>query len=226
MENKWNCPIVICAFNRPDYLRRCMEYLFKTPDIAEYNIPIYIFCDGGIDATQEENTNIISQYPLVTKTFYQTENLCIAKHIFFLRETIFDVMNYPRMMFLEDDIIVSPFYYRFMNWALDAYQQVIDPTVGMINSRVRCLDTLDQKLNKQHAFSDLLSHLNNYIVLRNTWTIIKPTMLEYMEKFVVPASSYRNMDHDAVIAWAKEKLTNSKSLQSRNEKTWLWLTSS
>ena len=96
----------------------------------------------------------------------------------------------------------------------------------MINSRVRCLDTLDQKLNKQHAFSDLLSHLNNYIVLRNTWTIIKPTMLEYMEKFVVPASSYRNMDHDAVIAWAKEKLTNSKSLQSRNEKTWLWLTSS
>jgi len=224
--NIWNCPIVICAYNRPDYLERCLDYLFKTPDIAESRVPVYVFCDGGSGSKQKENADLISHYPLVTKVFYQTENLCIAKHIFLIRETVFDKMGFPRMMFLEEDILVSPYYYRFINRVLDGYQTVIDPTVVMVNSSVICLETVSQKIFKQRDFSDCLSHLNNYVVLRSTWDVIKPIMQEYLDRFIISSPSYRELPHDKVMEWATNKIKSSDSPQAKNERTLRHLTSS
>ena len=161
----WNCSIAVCAFNRPEYLLRCLEYLFKTPDIINNKVPVYVFCDGGIDATQEKNREIISHYPLVTKTFYQDENLCIPKHIHYLRETIFDEMGYNRLMFIEEDVLVSPYYYGFMNGVLDYYEK-IDSTVGMVNSCLVNTDTLEEKNNRWNLFFDMEFNINNYVMLK------------------------------------------------------------
>jgi hypothetical protein len=197
---------------------KCLEYVSETPDIIENNVPVYIFCDGGVDATQKENADIIAKYPFVTETFYQSENLCIAKHIHYVRETVFDKMKYDRIMFLDDDVVVSPYYYRFMNRVLDFYD-LTDSTVGMVNSCLICHEPLSRKIETQFNFWDIGLHINNHIMLKKTWNTIKPTMEEYMEKFIIPASDYRKVDYESVIKWARNKLSESPSPQATNKTT-------
>lgn len=204
----WNCAIAVCAYNRPDCLYRCLESIFQTPDILIYKVPVYIFCDGGKNSSQQKNSEIISKYPLITNTFYQSANLCIANHIHYIRETIFDKMNFDRMMFIEEDNIVSPYFYRFMNRVLDCYQ-TIDPTVGMVNSMLYNIDSLSEKFIKKSYFTDYIYNIPQYIITKKTWIAIQPYMQEYMELFIKPANSYIEADYCGAVKWAKEKILNA-----------------
>lgn len=204
-NDHWNCAIAVCAFNRPKYLEKCLEYLSKTPDIIYHKVPVYIFCDGGKNATQKENSDIIAKYMFITDVFYQSENLCIAKHIHHIKETIFNNFNFDRLMFIEDDVVVSPYYYRFMNRALDCYN-IIDPTIGMINSILNDHKILSEKFNTQTWFGDMYSNINQYIMLKNTWVLIKPVMEEYIERFVISSDNNYVEDHDGIIKWARDKI--------------------
>lgn len=224
-KSKWNCPVAICTYNRPNYLDRCLEYLFRSSDIIKDEVPVYVFCDGGIESTQEKNSEVIKKYPCVSEMFYQSENLCIARHMHHIRDVVFNRMNSDRLMFLEDDILVSPHYYTFFNRILDCYE-VIDPTVGAVNSCLLNLDDPQYKLIAQSFFSDALAHINNFIMKKEVWKKIKPTMEEYLEKFVIPVSSYKDIDHEAVMKWAKDKLSSSDYSLTRDERTWAELTSS
>jgi hypothetical protein len=218
MRNKWNCAIAICCYNRPHYFERCLKSISNSPDVTENKIPVYIFCDGGKEATQNENSEIIKRYSCVADVFYQSDNLCIANHIHFLRKTIFDRFGFDRLMFIEDDIVISPYYYRFMNSALDIYKfnDSLIGKIGLVNSNTKNIETIEQKIEKQKHFGDYGSHINNYIMLKSTWESIKDIMEEYLDKFVIPSKSYREMDFDSIVNWGREKLKNSKMFQSNN----------
>lgn len=210
-KDKWNCPVVVCAYNRPDYLDQCLNAVVAFPEVQGGDVPVYVFCDGGPMATPNENAIIIAKYPQVTKIFWQTDNLCIAKHIHYIRQTIFDDLNYERMVFFEDDIVPSVYYYRYMNRALDIFSRR-DDTVGVVNSCSVCLLSLVEKQMKHTLFSDSLSHLNNYVMLKRTWVTIKPTLQEYIDTFLPSGQSYRDINHDGVLEWASQKILNAKNI--------------
>ena len=77
----------------------------------------------------------------------------------------------------------------------------------MVNSSLACHESLSEKLGKQNYFWDVGFHINNYIIQKKTWEIIKPTMEEYLEKFITPASSYYTIDYDSIIKWARRKFS-------------------
>lgn len=226
-KDKWNCPAVICAYNRPDYLDQCLKAVTAFPEVQSGDVPVYVFCDGGPSATIIENGKVIEKYPQVTYTYWQSDNLCIAKHIHHIRKTIFDDLNYDRMVFFEDDIVPSVYYYRYMNRALDIFSRR-DETVGVVNSCSICVLPLAEKQVKRTVFSDSLSHLNNHVMLKRTWLAIKPTLQEYIDTFLPPGQNYRKINHAAVVAWASQKILNAKNIspQVRMDLTSRHLTSS
>lgn len=221
--SKLKCPIVICTYNRPDYLEKCLKSISEIKDINE--ISVYVFCDGGEDATIDTNLKIIREYFPLSKTFIQQENLCIPKHVNYIRKKMFDEMGYDRIMFVEDDIMISPYYHSLMNKVFDIYENY-DPTVGAVNSSTICLDTYNEKLHNQRYFGDMLSHLNNYVMSKKTWNCIKPIMEEYIYKFVYTSLNYRDINHEDVIKWARNKIMNSKIDISKRDRVMNFLTSS
>lgn len=209
-ENKWNYPIAVCAYNRPDYLDQCLQAIESFPEVIKGEVPIYLFCDGGEGAKQQENAEVATKYPHIVKIFNQNENFCIARHMHYLRETMFDVMNYDRIVCFEGDIVASPYYYGFMNQALDVLTK-LDPTTGVVNSCTICSESLEEKRGKLNHFGDVLSHLNNYVMPKKTWTVIKSTIQEYIDEFIIPAEDYRSRDHNTIIEWERNKLKEANT---------------
>jgi hypothetical protein len=108
-------------------------------------------------------------------------------------------------MFLEDDMVVSPYYYNYLNQAFDVLENV-DSTVGLVNSSTFCFHPLSVKIERQNYFFSERAHLTNYIISRRTWEVIQETMNEYTEQFLTLASSYKERDHVMIEKWIHEKV--------------------
>lgn len=139
-----NCaPILLFVYNRPEHTRRCIESLTRN-SLASDSI-LYIYADGAKDATQQPAVDKIRSY-LRTISGFQAVNLIERNENWGLARNIIDgvttqVKQYGRVIVLEDDLVVAPYFLTFMNEALETYKD--EPKVGHIQA---CDFTQDSSL--------------------------------------------------------------------------------
>ena len=117
-------PIALFVYNRPRHVRYCIESLQKNflADKSE----LFIFSDGAKDCGQEKNVRSVREYIRNIQGFKrlhiveQPENKGLASNII---SGVTDLVEkYGRVIVLEDDLIVSPWFLTFMNEALETYK--------------------------------------------------------------------------------------------------------
>lgn len=139
-----NCaPILLFVYNRPEHTRRCIESLTRN-SLASDSI-LYIYADGAKDATQQPAVDEVRSY-LRTISGFQAVNLIERNENWGLARNIIDgvttqVKQYGRVIVLEDDLVVAPYFLTFMNEALETYKD--EPKVGHIQA---CDFTQDSSL--------------------------------------------------------------------------------
>lgn len=139
-----NCaPILLFVYNRPEHTRRCIESLTRN-SLASDSI-LYIYADGAKDATQQPAVDKVRSY-LRTISGFQAVNLIERNENWGLARNIIDgvttqVKQYGRVIVLEDDLVVAPYFLTFMNEALETYKD--EPKVGHIQA---CDFTQDSSL--------------------------------------------------------------------------------
>lgn len=139
-----NCaPILLFVYNRPEHTRRCIESLIRN-SLASDSI-LYIYADGAKDATQQPAVDKVRSY-LRTISGFQAVNLIERNENWGLARNIIDgvttqVKQYGRVIVLEDDLVVAPYFLTFMNEALETYKD--EPKVGHIQA---CDFTQDSSL--------------------------------------------------------------------------------
>lgn len=117
-------PIVIFVYNRPIHTRKTIEALIENYLSSESDL--YIFSDGPRDKDDIDNINLVRNYIKTIKgfknitIFERDENLGLAKSI--INGVSFVVNKYGEVIVLEDDIVTSPYFLKFMNEGLDFYQ--------------------------------------------------------------------------------------------------------
>lgn len=116
-------PIVLFAFARPDHTRRTLEALAENELAEQSDLIIYA------DAARNENevaqvqavralSHAVTGFRSVT-VIERERNYGLARNII---EGVTEVCNrYGRVIVLEDDIVTTPDFLRFMNAALDRY---------------------------------------------------------------------------------------------------------
>lgn len=119
-------PVIFFAYNRPEHTRRSLESL-KANAEAEQTV-LYIFCDGPkANATEETKKRITEVRQVIREQQWcgqveiteQDTNKGLAASVI---EGVTDIVTrHGRCIVLEDDLIVSPFFLKYMNDALDAY---------------------------------------------------------------------------------------------------------
>ena len=130
-----NCaPILLFVYNRPEHTRRCIESLTRN-SLASDSI-LYIYADGAKDATQQPAVDKVRSY-LRTISGFQAVNLIERNENWGLARNIIDgvttqVKQYGRVIVLEDDLVVAPYFLAFMNEALETYKD--EPKVGHIQA--------------------------------------------------------------------------------------------
>lgn len=126
-------PIVLFVYNRPDHTRLCLEYLERNELAAESEL--YIFADGARPGN-EEAVAAVRQVIARPWKFGQVtvverpENRGLAANVIDGVTTLLE--RYDRVIVLEDDLVVSPYFLRFMNDALELYRD--EPRVGHIQA--------------------------------------------------------------------------------------------
>ena len=127
-------PILLFVYNRPEHTRRCIESLLRNPLVSESNL--FIYADGAKDCMQQEAVNEVRNYIRTLQGFKQitlierSENWGLARNI--IDGVTSQVNRYGKVIVLEDDLVVAPYFLTFMNEALEIYKD--EPEVGHIQA--------------------------------------------------------------------------------------------
>jgi hypothetical protein len=126
-------PIALFAYRRPDHLQATIDALRRNPEARESKL--YVFSDAprneeaaaGVEAVRRilreldgfRSVNVV----------HRQQNFGLARNI---TQGVTDVLaSHDRVIVVEDDIVASPFFLRFMSEALTTYRD--EPRVGSIS---------------------------------------------------------------------------------------------
>jgi hypothetical protein len=122
-----NAPIVLFCFNRPVHTLKTLLAL-KENDLAGES-ELFIYCDGPKENASEENLNAIKEVRRIARsdkwcgkvTILESErNRGLANSVI---TGVTEIVNrFGRVIVLEDDLITSRYFLRFMNDGLLKYE--------------------------------------------------------------------------------------------------------
>lgn len=127
-------PILLFVYNRPDHVRQSITSLQQNALAAQS--PLFIYSDA---ARNEEGRKAVDKVRRYIRTvegfasvtiFEREENWGLARNIIDGVST--QVNNFGRVIVLEDDLVVAPYFLQFMNDALEVYAD--EPRVGHIQA--------------------------------------------------------------------------------------------
>jgi hypothetical protein len=117
-------PIALFVYNRPQHTRQTVEAL-KQNELANQS-DLFVFSDGPKSVSDKARVADVRKYIHRIEGFRSlniTEhqaNLGLAESII---AGVTEVVNkYARIIVLEDDLLTSPFFLRYMNDALELYE--------------------------------------------------------------------------------------------------------
>ena len=128
-------PILLFAYNRPEHFRRTLDAL-KTNELASES-DLFIYSDGARPGDEEqvcEVRRIARQTSGFQSVFVveRSKNMGLASNII---DAVTDIINRcGKVIVLEDDLITSPYFLRFMNDGLTVYQN--NPEVMNVQAHV------------------------------------------------------------------------------------------
>jgi len=118
-------PIVLFTYNRPWHTKQTVEALQK--NIYAEQSHLFIFSDGPKTEKDEPKVKEVREYLKTIKCFKNIEiierdkNWGLANNII---DGVTKVVNqYGRVIVLEDDLVTSPYFLKFMNDGLNMYEE-------------------------------------------------------------------------------------------------------
>ena len=127
-------PILLFTYNRLHHTCRCIESLLKNSLAKESDL--FIYSDAAKDEAGKLAVEEVRRYIHSLQEFKQItiierdENWGLARNI--IDGVTTQVNKYGKVIVLEDDLVVAPFFLQFMNEALEVYKD--EPKVGHIQA--------------------------------------------------------------------------------------------
>ena len=147
-------PIVLFLYNRPDHTKLTLNALANNKEAS--NSELFIYCDGlKPDSSEKDQDNVQAVRHIANQenrfkkvnVIYREENLGLANSII---SGVTEIVNqFGRIIVLEDDIVVSSSFLKYMNYALDYYQD-------------------NEKIASIHGYSFPINNLPDFYFLKGT----------------------------------------------------------
>lgn len=127
-------PILLFVYNRPQHTRRLLDSLLANDECRLSSL--YVYSDGARD---EASASAVAEVRAIVhsvngfariEVIEREKNLGLAANV--IDGVTTQVRAHGRVIVLEDDLVLSPFFLRFMNDALSVY--VDEPRVGHIQA--------------------------------------------------------------------------------------------
>ena len=130
-------PILLFAYSRLDHLQRCVYSLQKNTLAPDSEL--FVFSDGAKGNGDEANVSAVREYLVSLKSKEGFKHITVVEREknWGLANNIIDavtrlVKEYNRVIVVEDDLVLAPYFLQFMNDALETYKD--EPRVGHIQA--------------------------------------------------------------------------------------------
>lgn len=117
-------PIILFVYNRPEHTKKTIDAL-KLNQLASESL-LFIFSDGYKNETDRKKVEEVRNYITTISGFKEIKitlrekNLGLADSVI---SGVTEIINeYGKVIVLEDDIVTSPYFLKFMNEALNFYK--------------------------------------------------------------------------------------------------------
>ena len=127
-------PILLFVYNRPQHVQQLVTSLLANAEASQSTL--YVYADGAKGesdkAAVEEVRGLIHNIRgfASVSIVEREENWGLARNVIDGVSTV--VKKHGRVIVLEDDLVVAPYFLRFMNEALETYKD--EPKVGHIQA--------------------------------------------------------------------------------------------
>ena len=127
-------PILLFVYNRPEHLKQLIASLQANAEAAQSML--FIYTDAARNKADEEQVNKVREVIRHIDGFASIEvieratNWGLARNI--IGGVTEQIRRYGRVIVLEDDLVVAPYFLRFMNDALEENKD--EPQVGHIQA--------------------------------------------------------------------------------------------
>lgn len=128
-------PILLFVYNRPEHVKRTLSALEQ--NILAKESELFIYSDAARSPQDETAVAEVRKIIRTALPFFKQVNIIERETNWGLARSIIDgvttqINHYERVIVLEDDLIVAPYFLKFMNDALDTYQH--EEKVGHIQA--------------------------------------------------------------------------------------------
>ena len=180
-------PILVFAYNRPIHLSQTLTALSQN-SLAK-NSDLFIFCDGAKERATISQHNLIAE----TRRIAHSEKRFRTIHIierdtnFGLARSIIEgvsmvIKQFNRVIVLEDDLLTSPFFLKYMNMALDYYEK--RPGVMSISANRPPQSKMKIPADYEYdVFACLRSYSTGWATWEDRWNSVDWT-LDYLDAFL------------------------------------------
>ena len=127
-------PILLFVYNRLEHTKQLISSLLDNSLAKESEL--FIYADGARNTEDEKGVKEVRSYIQTIRGFKkvtiieQNENKGLARSI--IDGVTEQVNHFGKVIVLEDDLVVAPYFLTFMNQALELYQD--EPPVGHIQA--------------------------------------------------------------------------------------------
>jgi hypothetical protein len=125
--------LAVFAYRRPDHLRATLQSLKANAEAGHTHL--VIFSDGPKDDAHSSAVAAVRELISQIEGFATVESVLREQNLGLARSIVEGVARvlgaHQRVIVIEDDLVVSPFFLRYMNEALDRYAN--EPRVASIH---------------------------------------------------------------------------------------------
>lgn len=127
-------PILLFVYNRLQHTQRCIESLLNNSLSKESEL--FIYSDAAKETTDQKKMEEVRQYIHTIQGFKRitiierNDNWGLARSI--IDGVTTQINQYGKVIVLEDDLVVAPYFLQFMNDALETYKN--EPKIGHIQA--------------------------------------------------------------------------------------------
>ncbi len=121
-------PIILFVYNRIDHTKKTVQALLNN-QLADKST-LFIFSDGAKDVSEIHKVNQVREY-IKTINGFKKINIIYRDKNWGLADSIIDgvtkiISEFDKAIVLEDDLVSSPFFLKYMNEALDHFKEIED----------------------------------------------------------------------------------------------------
>lgn len=205
-------PIVVYAYNRPDYLDQSLKAL--RPQVGDSEV--FLFQDGPrgkVEADKiSDSIEVFKKYFPKNDVFASEVNLGVAFNQKRAREFIFDRAD--SAIFIEDDIVLNDYYIEQLNLLMDKFSD--DPDIAMVSCfgephrhpevfqycdyLTKYDDWNKQQERNKHKFMQM-EHIWAYGFYKRAYDKVAPYMEAY---YAMLPDEYRARPHQAIMQYCSQ----------------------